>query len=96
MTNKVELRVVERALNRLSNDGYQVVQASDGEVRYKVRHAQEALDVADGGDMAVFFLEKPGHHCSLFAVWGNGEDVISDFSADCEAELDRISDLIYA
>jgi hypothetical protein len=96
MTNKVELRIVERALNRLSNDGYKVVQASDGEVRYKVRHAQEALDVADGSDTAVFFLEKPGHHCTLFVVWGLGEDCIADFSADCTAELDRIDDLVYA
>jgi carbamate kinase len=95
MTSKQEVRIVERALNRLTSDGYQVVLASDGGTRYKVNHAQEALEAASGADEACFFLEKAEHHCTLFIVWGNGEDVICDYSADSNAELDRIEELIY-
>jgi hypothetical protein len=95
MTNKEEVRIVERALNRLASDGYQVVLASDGGARYKVNNVQKALEAADGSDEAYFYLEKADHHCTLFVVWGNGEDVITDYSADSGAELDRLEDIIY-
>jgi hypothetical protein len=95
MANATEKRIVERALNRLTGDGYRVVLASDGETRHRVGTPLAALEAADGTDMAVFFLEKPGHHCSLFVTWGEGADVICDLSADSEAELERIDPLVW-
>ena len=96
MTCSFELNTVRTALHRLENDGYRLMQSSDGIQRFKRGTVEAHLDAADGTDEATFFLEKPGHHCSLYVVWGLGEDCIADYRADSTAELNRLEDLIYA
>lgn len=96
MADTYELHTVRTALHQLENAGYKLAASSDGVTRYIRSDVEAHLRAADGTDQAVFFLERPGHHCSLFVVWGLGEDCIADYSADCQAELDRIDDLIYA
>ena len=96
MTCSFELNTVRTALHRLENDGYRLMQSSDGIQRFKRSTVEAHLDAADGTDEATFFLEKPGHHCSLYVVWGLGEDCIADYRADSTAELTRLEDLIYA
>ena len=92
----IEWNVVEGAICRLQAAGYRLESCSDGVTRYVQHHPAQAMEACSGTEEAVFFLEKPGHHCTLFVVWGLGEDCIADFSADSGAELDRIEDLIYA
>jgi len=94
-TTLEEHRIVESAIWRLQGDGYSLEACSDGVTRYIRHNASDAIEACSGSDEAAFFLEKPGHHCSLFVVWGLGEECIADFSADCQAELDRIDSLIY-
>lgn len=96
MTSAIELNTVRTALHRLENDGYRLLQSSDGIQRFKRGTVEAHLEAADGTDQATFFLEKPGHQCSLYVVWGLGEDCIADFRADSTAELDRIDEIIYA
>lgn len=93
--NPEDYQTIEQALCRLQADGYRLEACSDGVTRYVQHHASQAIEACCGTEQAVFFLEKPGHHCTLFVVWGLGEDCIADFSADCQAELDRIDELIY-
>jgi len=95
MTHAYEVKTVRAALRRLEGIGYKVVASGDGVTRYIRNDVESHLQAADGTDEAVFHLERPGHHCSLFVVWGLGEECIADFSADCQAELDRIDSLIY-
>ena len=90
-----EYRIVEHAICRLQGDGYSLEACSDGVTRYIRHNASNAIEACSGADEAAFFFEKPGHYCSLFVVWGLGEDCIADYSADCQAELDRIDGLIY-
>ena len=94
--NPEDYRTIEQAICRLQGDGYRLEACSDGVTRYVQHHVSQAIEACSGTEEAVFFLEKPGHHCTLFVVWGLGEDCIADFSADCQAELARIDDLIYA
>jgi hypothetical protein len=94
--NPEEYLTVEGAIRRLQADGYSLEACSDGVTRYIQHSPHQAIEACSGTEEAVFFLAKPGHHCTLFVVWGLGEDCIADFSADCQAELDRIDDLIYA
>jgi hypothetical protein len=94
--NPEEYLTVEGAIRRLQADGYSLEACSDGVTRYIQHSPHQAIEACSGTGEAVFFLAKPGHHCTLFVVWGLGEDCIADFSADCKAELDRIDDLIYA
>ena len=94
--NPEDYRTLEQAICRLQGDGYRLEACSDGVTRYVQHHVSQAIEACSGTEEAVFFLEKPGHHCTLFVVWGLGEDCIADFSADCQAELARIDDLIYA
>ena len=94
--NPEDYRTIEQAICRLQGDGYRLEACSDGVTRYVQHHVSQAIEACSGTEEAVFFLEKPGHHCALFVVWGLGEDCIADYSADCQAELDRIDDLIYA
>ena len=94
--NPEDYWTIEQAICRLQGDGYSLAACSDGVTRYVQHHVSQAIEACSGTEEAVFFLEKPGHHCTLFVVWGLGEDCIADFSADCQAELDRIDDLIYA
>lgn len=96
MTSSFELHTVRTALHRLENDGYRLMQSSDGVTRFKRSTIESHLQAADGTDQAAFFLEKPGHHCSLYVAWGLGEDCIFDYGADSAEESDRIEDLIYA
>jgi hypothetical protein len=92
----LEHRIVESAICRLQSDGYHLKACSDGEDRYIRHDAMSAIEACSGTEEALFFFEKPDHRCTLFVVWGLGEDCIADFSADCQAELARIDDLIYA
>ena len=94
--NPEDYQTIEQAICRLQADGYRLEACSDGVTRYIQHHPHQAIEACGGTEEAVFFLEKPGHHCALFVVWGLGEDCIADYSADCQAELDRIDDLIYA
>jgi hypothetical protein len=94
--NPEDYQTIEQAICRLQADGYRLEACSDGVTRYIQHHPHQAIEACSGTEQAVFFFEKPGHHCTLFVVWGLGEDCIADFSADCQAELDRIDDLIYA
>lgn len=94
--NPEDYQTIEQAICRLQADGYRLEACSDGVTRYIRHDAMNAIEACSGTEQAVFFLEKPGHHCTLFVVWGLGEDCIADYSADCQAELDRIEDLIYA
>ena len=87
---------VEGAICRLQADGYSLEACSDGVTRYIRHNAMNAIEACSGTEQAVFFFEKPGAHCTLFVVWGLGEDCIADYSAHCQAELDRIRDLIDA
>jgi hypothetical protein len=95
MTDAYEVHTVRTALHQLGTLGYKVVASSDGVTRYIRNDVEAHLKAADGTDQAAFFLEKPGHHCSLFVVWGLGGDCIADISADSDAELDRIDEVIY-
>ncbi len=93
-----EKTIVAQAINRLKGIGYVVRIASDGVTRYVIGDdvpTQSVIERADGTDQAVFHLERPGHHASLFVVWGLGEDVIADVSADSADELERIDTLVY-
>ena len=100
----LETRIVRQAISRLQEDGYVLVSCHDGENRYEAPQdttpraaLNAAMDAALGTDYARFNLSKgEGNHCSILAVWGNGEDVISDCSANTEEEMDRIEDLILA
>ena len=93
-----EKSIVSQAINRLKGIGYVVRIASDGVTRYVIGDdvpTRSVIERADGTEQATFHLERPGHHCSLFVVWGLGEDVIADFSADSADELDLVDTLIY-
>lgn len=93
-----EQHIVAQAINRLKGIGYVVRIASDGDTRYVIGDdipTQSVINRADGTDQAVFHLERPGHHASLFVVWGLGEDVIADVSADSADELERVDELVY-
>ena len=93
-----EQSTVAQAINRLKGIGYVVRIASDGVTRYVIGDdvpTRSVIERADGTEQAVFHLERPGHHCSLFVVWGLGEDVVADFSADSADELELIDTLIY-
>ena len=100
----IETRIVRQAISRLQADGYVLVSCHDGQDKYSVpqdttpsAQVNAAMDAVMGTDYAHYFLEKPGGlRCALTAVWGNGEDVISDYSASSDAEMDRIEDLIFA
>jgi hypothetical protein len=95
MTDAYEIHTVRTALHQLENAGYKLAASSDGVTRYVRGDVEAHLQAADGTEQAMFFLEKPGHHCSLFVVWGLGGDCIADISADCDDELDKIDELIY-
>ena len=95
MTDAYEIHTVRTALHQLVNAGYKLVASSDGVTRYIRSDVEAHLQAADGADEAAFFLERPGHYCSLFVVWGLGGDCIADISADSAAELDKIDELIY-
>ena len=93
-----EQNLVAQAINRLKGIGYVVRIASDGETRYVIGDdvpTSSVIDRADGTEQATFHLERPGHHCSLFVVWGLGEDVVADMSADSADELELIDELVY-
>ena len=93
-----EKSTVAQAINRLKGIGYVVRIASDGVTRCVIGDGvptRSAIERAEGADQAVFHLERPGHHCSLFVVWGLGEDCIADVSADSVDELERVDELVY-
>ena len=93
-----EKSIVAKAIDRLKGIGYILRVASDGATRYVIWEgvpSLAAIDKAKGTDQAVFHLERPGHHCSLFVVWGLGEDCIADVSADSVDELESVDELVY-
>jgi hypothetical protein len=96
--NMSEKTIVAQAINRLKGIGYVVRIASDGVTRYVIGDdvpTQSVINRADGTYQAVFHLERPGHYASLFVVWGLGEYVIADVSADSADEQEMVEKLVF-
>jgi hypothetical protein len=67
-----DFQTIEQAICRLQGDGYRLEACSDGVTRYVRHDAMNAIEACSGTEQAVFFLEKPGHHCTLVCGVGPG------------------------
>jgi len=78
---KLERRIVLSMIEHLVEQGFVLVEASDGEERIKPKDNMEAMEHVFGVDESHLYFQKPGFKSHwIFLVHGNGVDIISDYS----------------
>lgn len=96
MTHPNERRYAITLIQSLIDGGWSVIGGSDGCTRYRARDRSpaELLDLVDGTETACIHFQRGDDSCTLSLVWGLGEDLLADYSANTVAVLDEITALI--
>ena len=84
---KVERRIVWNLLTKLSAAGFEVVAVDDGDETTKCADNMAAMEAIFVVSDCYLYVRKQGrrgkaHNRYIKLVGGNGEDIISDYSAD--------------
>ena len=96
MTHPNERRYAITLIQSLIDAGWSVIGGSDGCTRYRARDRSpaELLGLIDGTEAACIHFQRGEDSCTLSLVWGLGEDLLADYSANTVAVLDEITALI--